>query len=184
MTKHSTSPSDVNMEFSPLLSVHSFKQKAVNTYYVRLASFLPPGASNLERRRKATECRAGQSTGGKSIPLSVVMSTAWVARLKVEPSPLGGAAAGGVGGGGVWGGEELFSQIKLPFSHPLLFPSDYKCPRQPPCLTLPWDQLRPTGNSILCCPGSLKSWTSMVPWKGLKGANLMMQCVTTSLSSK
>ena len=90
MTKHSTSPSDVNMEFSPLLSVHSFKQKAVNTYYVRLASFLPPGASNLERRRKATECRAGQSTGGKSIPLSVVMSTAWVARLKVEPSPLGG----------------------------------------------------------------------------------------------
>ena len=115
MTKHSTSPSDVNMEFSPLLSVHSFKQKAVNTYYVRLASFLPPGASNLERRRKATECRAGQSTGGKSIPLSVVMSTAWVARLKVEPSPLGGAAAGGVGGAGFGAGKSYFHRLSSPF---------------------------------------------------------------------
>ena len=109
MTKHSISPSDVNMEFSPQLSVHSFKQKAVNTYYVRLASFLPPGASNLERRRKATECRAGQSTGGKGAPLSVVMSTALVARLKVEPSPPGGAAAGGVRGRGSGRGRAIFT---------------------------------------------------------------------------
>ena len=68
MTKHSIAPSDVNMEFYPLLSIHSFKQKAVNIYYVRLGSrllarFLPPAASNLERR-KAMGCRADQSAGG------------------------------------------------------------------------------------------------------------------------
>ena len=76
----------------------------------------------------------------KCIPDSAVMSTAWAAGLKVGPSPPGRGAAGGMRVGGR-GGEELFSQIKLPFSHPPLFPSGYKCPRQPPCLTLPWYQL-------------------------------------------